>query len=100
MAQYKITVDSEDLHQLFLGNSQDSGLAKLLESILDQVLKAQVTEQVSAEPYERTEERQGHRNGSYPRQLTTRVGSITLHVPRIRDGNFSTEMFLRCQRSG
>lgn len=99
MAQYKITVDSEDLHQLFLGNSQDSGLAKLLESILDQVLKAQVTEQVSAEPYERTEERQGHRNGSYPRQLTTRVGSITLHVPRIRDGNFSTEMFLRYQRS-
>ena len=45
MVQYKITVDSEDLHQLFLGNSQDSGLAKLLESILDQVLKAQVTEQ-------------------------------------------------------
>ena len=83
----------------FLGNSQDSGLAKLLESILDQVLKAQVKEQVSAEPYERTEERQGHRNGSYPRQLTTRVGSITLHVPRIRDGNFSTEMFLRYQRS-
>ncbi len=28
-----------------LGKSQDSGLAKLLESILDQVLKAQVKEQ-------------------------------------------------------
>ncbi|HPP61261.1 MAG TPA: transposase [Bacillota bacterium] len=31
------------------------------------------------------EECQGHRNGSYPRQLTARVGSITLHVPRIRN---------------
>jgi len=42
MAQYQITVDSQLLHQLFLGNSQDSGVAKLLESILNQVLQAQV----------------------------------------------------------
>lgn len=46
LAQYKITVDSEDVHQLLLGSSQDSELAMLLDSILDQVLKAQVTEQV------------------------------------------------------
>ena len=26
MAQYQITVDSELLHQLFLGNSQDAGV--------------------------------------------------------------------------
>ncbi len=54
---------------------------------------------MAREPYERTEERQGHRNGSYPGQLTTGVGSITLRVHRIRDGNFSIEMFLRYQRS-
>ncbi len=29
----------------------------------------------------------------YPRQLTARLGSMIFHVPRIRDGNFSTEMF-------
>ena len=55
MAQYRITVDSQLLHQLFLGHSQDSGVAKLLESILNQVLQAQVTEQLEAERYERTE---------------------------------------------
>ncbi len=99
MAQYQITVDSQLLQQLFLGNSKDSGVAKLLESVLNQVLQAQATEQLSAEPYERTDERQGYRNGTYPHQLTTRVGTITLRVPRIRNGKFSTEMFARYQRS-
>lgn len=99
MAQYQITVDSEILQQLFLGDSKESGVNKLLESVLNQVLKAQVTEQISAEHYQRTEDRKAYRNGSYPHQLTTRVGTITLHVPRLRDGNFSTELFTRYQRS-
>ena len=99
MAQYQITLDSEILHQLFIGDAKDSGMNKLLESVLNQVLKAQVTEQINAENYERTDERKAYRNGSYPHQLTTRVGTITLHVPRLRDGKFSTELFSRYQRS-
>ncbi|ANB60748.1 MULTISPECIES: IS256 family transposase [Bacillales] len=99
MAQYQITVDSKLLRQLFLGNSQDAGVAALLESVLNQVLQAQASEQLAAEPYERREDRQGYRNGTYPHQLTTRVGTITLRVPRIRNGKFSTELFARYQRS-
>jgi putative transposase len=64
MAQYQINVDSQLLQQLFIGNSQDSGVAQLLESVLNQVLQAQVTEQVEADRYERSEERQGYRNGT------------------------------------
>jgi len=60
MAQYQINVDSQLLHQLFLGNTQDSGVAKLLESVLNQILQAQVTEQLEAQRYERTENRQGY----------------------------------------
>ena len=99
MAQYKITVNQELLHQLFLGNNKDSGVAALLESVLNQILQAQATEQLKAEPYERTDERQGYRNGTRPHPLTTRVGTITLNVPRFRNGQFSTEMFARYQRS-
>lgn len=99
MAQYKINLDSEILHQLFLGNSKDSGVAALLESVLNQILQAQASEQLGAEPYERSEEREGYRNGSYPRQLTTRVGKLTLRIPRLRNGAFSTELFARYQRS-
>lgn len=99
MAQYKINVDSEVLHRLFLGHSQDAGVSALLESVLNQVLQAQASEQLSAERYERTDERQGYRNGSYPHQLTTRVGKLTLRVPRLRNGKFSTDLFARYQRS-
>jgi len=99
MAQYQITVDQDLLHRLFLGNNKDSGVSALLESVLNQVLQAQATEQLQAEPYEHTDERKGYRNGTRPHTLITRVGTITLHVPRFRNGQFSTEMFARYQRS-
>jgi transposase-like protein len=54
---------------------------------------------LQAEPYERTEQRQGYRNGYKPRRLTTRVGRLTLRVPQVREGVFSTELFTRYQRS-
>jgi hypothetical protein len=57
VAQYQITLDSEILQQLFLSDSKESGVNKLLESVLNQVLKAQVTEQISAEHYQRTDDR-------------------------------------------
>ena len=76
MAQYQITVDQELLQQLFLGHSQDAGVSKLLESVLNQILQAQVTEQLGAERYERTDSRQGYRNAAYPHQLTTRVEAL------------------------
>lgn len=96
MAQYNITLDDELLKDLFL---RDKGVAGLLEKVLDQVLHAQATEQLQAEPYERSQERQGYRNGTRERLLTTRVGKLTLHVPRLRNGAFSTELFSRYQRS-
>jgi len=99
MAQYQITVDSQILHQLFLTKSKDSGVSALLESVLNQILQVEATEQLQAEPYERTDDRQGYRNGTYPHRLTTRVGTLTLRVPRLRDGKFSTEMFARYQRN-
>lgn len=96
MAQYNITLDDELLKELFL---RDKGVAALLEQILNQVLQAQASEQLQAEPYERSKERQGYRNGTRERALTTRVGRITLRVPRLRNGEFSTELFSRYQRS-
>jgi transposase-like protein len=96
MPDYQITIDGETVHGLFAG---DAGLAKLLEQVLNQVLEAQVSEQLGAERYERSEERQGYRNGVRPRKLTTRVGQLTLRVPQVREGQFSPELFARYQRS-
>jgi len=99
MAQYNITIDSEILHYLFLKGVKDEGMTKLLESVLNQVLQAQAAEQIKAEPYERTEEREDYRNGYYKRRLETRVGNIVLQIPRFRYGKFTTDLFQRYQRS-
>ncbi|GIM45528.1 hypothetical protein DNHGIG_10770 [Collibacillus ludicampi] len=99
MAQYQNTVDSKLLQPLFLGNSQDAGVAALLESVLNQVLQAQASEQLAAEPNERTEVSTRLSKWYLPYPLTTRVGTITFRVPRIRNGKFSTELFARYQRS-
>lgn len=99
MAQFNITLTEEHLHGLFTGDGRDQAFAKLLEEIFNQVLLAQSKEQIGAEPYERTDQRRAYRNGFRDRQMTTRVGTLTLHVPRHRNGEFSTELFEQYQRS-
>ncbi|MDI3476942.1 MAG: putative transposase [Thermoanaerobacterium sp.] len=99
MAQFNITITEELLHGLFLSNGKDEAFSKLLEEIFNQVLLAQSTEQLGAEPYERTEGRTAYRNGTRERQLTTRIGTLTLRIPRHCNGQFSTELFMRYQRS-
>jgi putative transposase len=96
MAQYQLTVNDAILEGLF---QRDGGVAKLGESVVNQILQAPVQEQLKAAPYERTKERQGYRNGTVTRTLTTRVGRLVLRVPRVRNGEFSTELFARYQRS-
>lgn len=96
MTDYNVTVGKELLPELL--SSQD-GLAKLIESVLNQVLEAQVSDSLGAARYERSDERQSYRNGYRARQLYTRVGPVTLQVPQTRDGSFSTEIFKRYQRS-
>lgn len=99
MAQFNITLTEELLHGLFSSNGRDQAVAKLLEEIFNQVLIAQSKEQIGADPYERTDERTAYRNGFRDRHLTTRVGHLHLRVPRHRNGDFSTELFERYQRS-
>lgn len=97
MTRINLTLSKENLHQLISGD--DQGMSTLLKEVLDQVLEHQRTEQVEANHYERTGDRKGYRNGYKPRNLTTRVGRITLRIPQIREGTFSTELFQRYQRN-
>lgn len=96
MAHIEVRLTEDEIQGLF---TDDRGLARLLERVCDEVLEAEISEHLGAEPHERTEERQGWRNGHYTRSLTTRVGTLELRVPRDRDGSFSTELFERYRRS-
>jgi transposase-like protein len=96
VTQYKITLSDDVVHGLF---KEDGAMARLVEQVLDQVLQSQVTDVLQAKPFERTEDRQGYRNGFKPRTMNTRVGRLTLAVPQVRNGGFSPEFFDRFQRS-
>lgn len=74
-------------------------LRELVEWLVQEMLNLEFKEYLGAEPYERSEERQGYRNSHRQRELITRVGRLTLRVPRDREGHFSTELFERYQRS-
>lgn len=79
--------------------NQNGFLAGLVEKCLQNAIEAEFEKFIGAKEYERTEDRQGYRNGSYERQLQTRVGSIMLNVCRDRAGVFQTDLFEKYQRS-
>ena len=96
MTQIQVSFDEETLRKVLLG---DKGAEVLLEKVMNEILQAEMTEHLGAGRGEQTDERCGYRNGSYERQLTTRVGSLNLEVPRDREGTFQTDLFERYQRS-
>ncbi len=51
------------------------------------LMELEVTQHVGAERHARTPERTGQRNGYRERRWDTRVGTIDLRVPRVRDGS-------------
>jgi putative transposase len=79
--------------------SDEDGFRRVLQTVVQETLEAEMTEAVGAEKGERTAERIGYRSGYYDRKLVTRVGVLELRVPQDRAGRFSTQLFERYQRS-
>ncbi len=52
------------------------------------VMEGEVTEQIGAAKYQRTLERKTQRNGYRDRDWDTRVGSIALAIPKLREGKY------------
>jgi len=97
MANRKVTPARLDWKAVL--TSDADGFRALLQTVVQEVLEAEMTETLQAEKNERTANRLGHRSGSYDRKLVTRIGVLELRVPQDRAGRFSTELFERYQRS-
>src|SRR3989440_630475 len=52
------------------------------------LMELEVAQHLGAERYQRSPDRQGERNGYRDRNWDTRVGTLELRVPRVRDGTF------------
>src|SRR5215208_3386758 len=68
---------------------QDAGFLKEGVRVLSQALmEMEVEEHVGARRHERSTERVGQRNGYRERSWDTRVGTVELKVPRVRDSSY------------
>jgi len=97
MTQKKST--SERLDWKALVSEEKEFFRVVVQEVVQQVLESEMEETLQAAKGERTESRQGYRSGYYSRSLVTRVGRLELRVPQDRNGDFSTQVFERYQRS-
>ena len=98
MAQLNITLNQEEIQALLL-DDRGEAFKKILQASLNKILQVESAEQLKAAPYERSEDRTDSRNGSRDRNLNTRIGRITLQVPRHRNVPFKTLIFDNYSRS-
>ncbi len=69
-----------------------------VEETLNAMLEAEADALCGAGRYERSPERTDYRAGTYPRQLHTRAGEVTLQIPKLRRQTFETAIIERYRR--
>jgi putative transposase len=77
----------EVLRKAQLGGDVDF-LREGAQVLAQALMELEVTAHVGAERHARTPERTGQRNGYREREWDTRVGTLGLRVPRVRDGSY------------
>ena len=78
--------------------NQENFSKNALQIFLQDTLEREFNNFIGVEKSERSENRNGYRNGYYERDLNLRIGTITLRVCRDRDGAFQPQVFERYQR--
>jgi putative transposase len=72
--------------QLLTDQGATGGLAEGIRLLVNEAMRQERSQALQAQPYQRTQNRQGHANGFKPKALTTRVGSIQFQIPQVRGG--------------
>ena len=63
-------------------------MLSMLEWLCTRLMEAEVDQQLGAEKSQRTDGRSGYRSGYRPRRLDTRMGTMYLMVPKVRQGGY------------
>ena len=80
-------------------SAAEDPLRAMAEILTDFLMEAEVSAKVGAEPHERSEERTTHRNGHRDRRWDTRLGTLTLKVPKVREGGYVPSFIENRKRS-
>lgn len=68
--------------------TQPDPMLSMLEWLCSELMEAEVSQQLGAEKSERAGSRNGYRCGYRPRRLDTRMGTMYLMVPKVRQGGY------------
>jgi putative transposase len=85
-----VVVSKMELYEL-LRKAESADVDFLREGVrtlAQALMEVEVAAQIGAEHGERTPQRATHRNGYRPRDWDTRVGTVELEIPRLRQGSY------------
>lgn len=72
--------------------------AELIRAGLQALIEAEATEKIGAGRYQRSEDREVHRNGHRPKTVSTTSGDIEVQIPKLRSGSFFPSLLERRRR--
>ena len=94
----EISVDVRNHVCKVLEEAEPDDLRSLLSSMIHLLMNAEADTVCGAEYGQRSTDRNNHRNGYRPRKLDTRMGTLNLAIPRLRQGSYFPEWLLEPRR--
>ena len=94
--------ESMDLLELLRKRGLDGDvdfLREALRVLMDAIMDAEVSTRIGAEHGERSPDRLTHRNGYRSRAWDTRVGTMELRIPKLREGSYFPSLLEPRRRS-
>lgn len=97
----KDRIDREELADKLVEQVKeaDDPIRAMAQLMADFLMESEVTAKVGAEPHERSAERTTYRNGYRPRRWDTRLGTLELQVPKVREGGYVPSFIEHRKRS-
>jgi len=86
MAYENSTLSLEKMLLSFM--SEQDPMQSMLQWLCEQLMDVEVASKIQANKSERTDERKGYRSGYRVRRFDTRVGTMYLFVPKLRQGGY------------
>jgi putative transposase len=99
MAKDRIERDELASKVMETAGSAEDPLRAMAELFADFVMESEVTAKVGAEANERAAERTTYRNGYRDRRWDTRLGTLKLQVPKLREGGYVPSFIEHRKRS-